>query len=217
MKANFINIVGQRFGRLTVLSLHKSGKHTTWNCICDCGKNIIARSDSLRNGHTQSCGCYGQEISKVSGLRHGVFHTNKRLYYIWKGIKSRCDNMNNKSYGGKGIQLCFEWQNPVNFYNWAITHGYIDNLEIDRIDNDGNYCPENCRWVTEKQNACNRSNNKRITFHNKSLTYSEWERQYGLPQGMISRRINHLHWGAIKAITTPVGAIGRWKQELVKL
>jgi hypothetical protein len=137
MTANFIDLKGRRFCRLTVLSLCKSGRHTTWNCICDCGKSIIVRSDSLRNGHTQSCGCYNRDVSRVTSLRHGVYQVDKRIYYIWKGIKFRCNNINNKFYGGRGIQLCQEWQNPINFYNWAITHGYINGLEIDRIDNVG--------------------------------------------------------------------------------
>jgi hypothetical protein len=212
MKYNFIDLTGQRFGRLTVLSLYKSGRHTTWNCICNCGKSIIVRSDSLRNGHTQSCGCYNRDISKVTSCRHGVYQADMRVYYIWKGMKSRCNNTHHNRYGGRGIQLCREWQNPANFYNWAINHGYAEGLQIDRIDNDGDYCPENCRWVTAKQNSCNRSNNKHIIFQNKSLTYSEWERQYNLPPGTISHRINHLQWDAIKAIITPIGAIGRWSQ-----
>jgi hypothetical protein len=92
----------------------------------------------------------------------------------------------------------------MNFYKWAIGHGYSKELQIDRINNDGDYSPENCRWVTAEQNACNRSNNKRIEFQNESLTYSEWERRFNLPQGTVSHRINGLQWDAIRAITIPV-------------
>jgi hypothetical protein len=212
MKANFINLTGKRFGRLTVLSLCKSGRHTTWNCICDCGKSIITRSDALRSGHTQSCGCYNRDISKITSCRHGVYQADKRLYHIWKGIKRRCNNKRYKYYKGRGIQLCQEWQDPMNFYHWAINHGYAEGLQIDRIDNDGNYCPENCRWVTAKQNSCNRSNNKFILFQEKLLTYSEWERHFNLPPGTISHRINFLQWDAIKAIITPIGKLGRWSE-----
>jgi hypothetical protein len=207
MKYNFIDLTGKRFGRLTVLSLHKSGRHSTWSCICDCGKKVIVRADSLRNGHTQSCGCYNRDVSKITNYRHGVCQSNKHLYLIWKGIKYRCSSKHYKGYnryGGRGIRLCLEWQNLMNFYNWAIRHGYTEELQIDRIDNDGDYCPENCRWVTAKQNGCNRSDNKRIIFQNRSLTYSEWERQFNLPPGTVSHRINQQNWDAIKAITTPV-------------
>jgi hypothetical protein len=92
----------------------------------------------------------------------------------------------------------------MNFYIWAIDHGYAENLQIDRIDNDGDYCPENCRWVTAKQNMCNRSDNKRVLFQGRLLTYSEWERQFNLPPGTVSHRVNRQHWDTIKAITTPV-------------
>jgi hypothetical protein len=127
-------------------------------------------------------------------------------------MKYRCSNKRYKGYsryGGRGIRLCLEWQNPINFYNWAIGHGYTEELQIDRINNDGDYCPENCRWVTAKQNGCNRSDNKRIVFQNKSLTYSEWERQFNLPPGTVSHRVNHQHWDVIKAITTPLRKKGK--------
>lgn len=154
------DLTDMRCGKLTVIrKITTNGGHgTLWECQCDCGKTTIARHDDLKTGHKKSCGCYGK--SGESKIRHGQTHT--RIHRQWCAIKQRCTNPNFKQwkdYGGRGIKVCDEWNGKHgfdNYYRWAITHGYSDDLEIDRIDNDGNYEPSNCRFVTHKENMNNR-------------------------------------------------------------
>ena len=172
--ANRIDLTGQRFGRLVVLEraedhVTKSGKKVKqWNCLCDCGNEKIVRHGELRNGHTKSCGCLHKEMAGAINRTHGLSAKHDRLYPLWKSIKYRCYNKNSKSYkdyGGRGIKMCDEWlNNPKAFCDWAINNGYkedktdkgVNVLTIDRIDVNGDYCPENCRFVTNEVQARNK-------------------------------------------------------------
>lgn len=151
-----MNLVGQKFGRLTVKEFYDV-KHgmSRWICDCDCGNtNVIVYGNHIKSGNTISCGCYYKESRNKVGYKHGG--SKDRLYQIWADMKDRCNNKNSVSYhwyGGKGIIVCDEWKNDyAAFKEWALANGYDDSLTIDRIDSNKNYCPENCQWITLKEN-----------------------------------------------------------------
>lgn len=134
------------------------------------------------------------------------------LYHIWEGIKERCLNHKAKNYyfyGGRGISVCESWVNSFSeFEKWAVENGYKDGLTIDREDNDGDYCPENCKWVTQKEQARNRRTNLRITYNGETLCIAEWAERYYLPYHVLVYRV-HQNWDFEKALTTPVRAYSR--------
>lgn len=159
-----LDLSGKRFGHLVAIDrISKQGrsrKYTFWNCVCDCGRLCTVRTSSLVYGETHSCGCR-ERIRKHGMATKGKQH---RLYKIWKGMRARCLNSNSKPYkyyGGRGIKIVPEWDDFKIFYDWAFENGYNPNAEfgectIDRIDVDGNYAPDNCRWVDLKTQAKNR-------------------------------------------------------------
>ena len=192
--AKALNIAGQRFGRLTVIERVESPRaQAQWRCVCDCGKETVVRSQDLRNGHTKSCGCYGLEVS-VSHTPSFSTHkeSRSRLYRVWIGMKGRCNNCKNKAYsyyGGRGIKVCQNWdESYALFRDWALANGYQENLTIDRIDVNGNYCPENCRWVSMKVQMNNTRANRRITLNGETKTMAEWSESTGLSYETIRNR-----------------------------
>lgn len=198
-RCNYSTIkVGDKFGRWEVIgesrkSLLKGSYHLEWLCKCSCNKHTIAYVDeqNLKRGLSNSCGCLKSELSSQRLLKHG--ETDTRLYIIWVSMRERCYNLNSsyyKDYGGRGISIAKEWDEFLSFKEWALSHGYSDDLTIDRIDVNGNYEPSNCRWATILEQNNNKRNNIRIEYHGVIRTASEWGRELGIKSSEI-RRLYH--------------------------
>lgn len=183
------NIIGQKFGRLTVIEALniKKGDSIIHKCICDCGNIISIPKSYLMQGKYKSCGCLRRDIHKKHNLH------NTRLYNIFYAIKKRCYNKNcdaYKDYGGRGIKICKEWEEDfLNFYNWAINNGYSKDLTIERIDVNGDYCPNNCTWIPRKEQPKNTRKNIFVTYKNKTQLLSDWSRELKIPKNTLSRRL----------------------------
>jgi hypothetical protein len=187
-----IDMLGKRFGRLVVIAEGDSTKsgNKRWVCQCDCGSTTLSVGAGLRNGTTKSCGCLARENSIARSTTHGKSHT--RLHRIWLGMRNRCYykyQANYKDYGARGIAVCEEWRDSFEaFYAWAIANGYSENLSLDRINNDGNYEPSNCRWATRKEQSNNSRRNTFVEINGKVATITEWARISGVKQQTISYR-----------------------------
>ncbi len=199
----FIDLRGRRFGRLTAMYRGENTKYndTTWVCICDCGNQKTIRYFDLISGKTISCGCYKAEDTRQRMTTHGESHT--RLHDIWRGMIKRCEApyaSRYDLYGGRGIGVCAEWHTYENFAEWAKQSGYRDDLSIDRIDPNGNYCPENCRWATAKEQSNNTSRNHYVEYDGKRYTISELAEIKKINAGTLRSRIDKLHWPIDKAV-----------------
>lgn len=198
----FINLVGEKHGKLSVVEYLGTNKYQQrmWKCVCDCGNEVIVTSHKITTYQKKSCGC----LSKKHGL------SNTRLSRIFKNMKQRCYNPNNPRYnfyGGLGIKVCDEWMDKKNgfidFYNWAMNNGYQDDLTIDRIDVNGNYEPSNCRWITNQAQQFNKHVNHYITYNNKTQTLTEWALELGINRKALSTRLSR-GWSVERAFTTPI-------------
>lgn len=192
--------IGEIWGRMTIIAFdHTDKSYNKWYVArCQCGNEKIVTYGSLKHGQVVSCGCYSREIH----TKHGMSHD--RIYVIWKNMNDRCYDKNNKSYsnyGGRGISVCEQWRDPIDglkrFQEWSISHGYMEDLSIDRIDNDGNYDPTNCRWVDKIVQSNNKSSNVYVTYLlNRKydppyliFTYAEWARILNIDYLIFRRRI----------------------------
>lgn len=194
----FCDITGNRYGMLTAIKpmgeRDPSGA-VVWEFVCDCGKHKAISSNPVKCGRVKSCGC--------AYRTHAM--TGTRLYDIWVNMRQRCSNPKYtgfKWWGGKGVSVCEEWDNSFNAFSaWAMSSGYKDNLTIDRIDGNGNYTPNNCRWATYSQQARNTSRNRKITAFGKTMLLCEWEELTGFSQYMIALRIDRYGFTPERALT----------------
>lgn len=184
-----IDLTGERFGRLTVIEEagRSNGRQVLWKCQCDCGKECVVVSQSLRNGTTSSCGCFLREVITKHGKRHHP------LYRVWASIMTRTgvfkgsDEYTKKCYAERGITVCKEWRDPDVFITWALSHGYSKGLQIDRTDNSRGYEPENCRFVSAKQNT----NNRRCTLRlDDGTPLAEFVSNLGIPTASGKDRLS---------------------------
>lgn len=187
-----IDLTGKRFGRLTVIRKldHNPGEDIKWECVCDCGNRKSISGHSLKKGNTLSCGCLQREAASMvvlsradpAGPRH-----KSRLYKVWKGMRARCNNPNHSSYptyGGKGIRVCQEWEDYSVFRSWALESGYDENAPymsctLDRIDRNGNYSPDNCRWVDSKTQSRNTERNVILEYGNEKYIAADLADKFG--------------------------------------
>lgn len=191
-------IVGDKIGRLTIISLppHDPYKPQLAKCDCECGGSVTAPLSAIRFGNTLSCGCLRREASAARRLKHG--HSSNGLktseYQIWKSMKQRCSNPNNKAYnnyGGRGIKVCARWTNS--FANFINDMGLKPSRHhtIERKDNDGGYNPSNCRWATRIENGNNKRNSRVVTFKGESLTLAMWARKLGIGVATFTDRFKY--------------------------
>ena len=198
-------MLGNRYGRLTVEQpAERINRESAWLCRCDCGNITIATTSALVTGHKKSCGCYKLERISQAKKTHG--ESEATLYHKWEGIKQRTLNENRKDYadyGGRGIEVCQEWRDSFEaFRDWALANGYQDNLTIERKDTNGDYCPENCRWATKKEQANNRRNNRIIEHNGERRTLKQWADIAGVSLETFKYRLDS-GWDMDKAMKTP--------------
>lgn len=212
-----IDLTGQKFGRLTVIERAGSTKHgaAKWMCECDCGNKKAVIGDELRKGNTTSCGCYAKEVAKETATHfiagknktHGI--TMSPIYREWTSMKQRCYNTKNKSfknYGGRNIKVCDRWVNSFDAFYKDVSklpnfgnHGY----SLNRIDNNGDYEPNNVEWADAVTQANNRRSSRYVCYNGQQLTIAQLSRLTNMPYKKIYKRIVLLHWEIEKAISTP--------------
>lgn len=179
---NFKDITGNKYGFLTVLGIkEKRGKSLYWLCQCDCGEVVVVNGNELKSGSTKSCG--NHKIHKFK-RKERVSKTLKRIRIEWRSMINRCSEKyhGRKHYFDKGIAVCEEWLNDFDkFKTWALQNGYEDNLTLDRIDNNKNYEPSNCRWVTNKQQQNNKTVNVYVELNGITKTLKEWSEYFDFP------------------------------------
>lgn len=195
---------GKRFGRWVVIRRTENrGKSVMWECLCDCGKIKIVQGTSLKSGRSTSCGCGRIEHHRRT---HGL--TKHPLYRVWqrmKGCTTSPSHQDFQYYGARGISIHSEWEHSFEtFYSWAMENGWKEGLEIDRIDSNGNYCPENC-WFTDRSHQMrNTSRTHRLTYNGKTQSLIEWAIEMGIPVNTLYARINQYGWSVEKALNTPI-------------
>lgn len=200
------SLIGKKFNSLEILKLDKVNKSGQYYilCKCNCGKIKSFRADRVLNGISKTCGC--QNKNYKYGDHHNLSHKYANLYSMWNTMRHRCKNPQNnkfKDYGKRGISYCSEWDDFPTFLSWSVSNGYKKGLSLDRIDNNGNYEPKNCRWVTNKEQQRNTRKSHFVVYKNTKKTIAEWCELLELPYKTILYRILH-NWGIEKSFETPI-------------
>lgn len=208
------DITGQRFGRLTVIGRAGSNARgrAMWLCFCDCGRSLVVCGNALLRGNTRSCGCLAKDTESACGKKRAIHgHCHERLFHVWVNMRARCRSPQHqayKNYGARGIFVCPEWDASYEaFRSWAYANGYQENAPrgactLDRIDNDGPYCPENCRWISMSKQRANQRRSMLVTYNGETKPASQWSLEAGFDRHLVGNRIKK-GWSIEAAITTP--------------
>lgn len=193
MSAKIVHdLTGRVFGKLKVIALDRARRPGCyWRVVCECGVEKSVRSDSLRRGDTVSCGCFRAEHRSEKATTHGL--TDTSIYAIWYSIKARCLSPTSPAfhrYGGRGISVCDRWLDFNLFYE-DMGDRPFENAQIDRIDNNGSYCKENCRWVTCKENQRNKSSNRMVSYQGSQVPLVVASELSGLPYHALWYRLKN--------------------------
>lgn len=215
-----LDLIGQRFGRLTVKEFSHVDKlrNTHWKCVCDCGNGVTVYGYSLMRGDTKSCGCYRVEQSTERQTTHGQSAKGKptKAYVAWISMHSRCNNPENtnyEDYGGRGIRVTDSWFDFENFYEDMKEP--LPHQTLDRIDVNGDYCPDNCRWADIETQNNNKRNTHWVEMRGLKMSLTQWSRFLGLKEKAVSLRVRR-GWTEFEALTTPIRQYKRRKQNAIK-
>lgn len=217
--SKFNDISGKTFTKLTVLHATDERRNGSvmWKCRCDCGNEVLVRSTALTIGKTKSCGC--SKIERVVKRNISTASHNMRrtpIYECWQSMKQRCLNPASpdyKNYGGRGIRICDEWKDS--FKTFLFDMGVRpEGTSIDRIDVNGHYCKENCKWSTNKEQANNKRCSRFFTYKNETKTISEWADAYGIHRPTLFARVNN-GWSIHDALNIKVGCANERHKEIM--
>lgn len=186
------DLTGQSFGRLKVVSLAdaKVGEGAFWNCLCACGREKTLKGTALRFGGAQSCGCARKENAAAANTKHGKHNT--QAYRSWQHMKVRCGDTKNpvfRHYGARGIKVCRRWLDGFAYFYSDMGDPPTSKHTIERINNDGDYCKENCKWATRKEQSANQRSNRKITIRGVTKILAEWCRESGRHRSSINNRL----------------------------
>lgn len=205
MHRNAKDVTGRRFGRLTAVAPtnKRAGRNIIWSFLCDCGSVTEGSLGRVAVGEKQSCGCLIADNNKARLQTHGL--SRKPIYTVWRHMLDRCENIQSEfyaDYGGRGIRVCDRWKS-VDCFREDMGDPPFRGAQIDRIDNNGDYAPANCRWVTPRENANNKRNNRLITINGVTKTLPQWARDFGLSDKTVRSRLS-MGWSEERAIKTPL-------------
>ncbi len=199
--------IGTRFGRLVIadyVGLQGDSNKHAYQCLCDCGVEIVARRNNLLGGGTQSCGCFKSDRTKEAKTIHGR-GVDDPTYLSWSAMRARCTNEKSTHYhryGGRGISVCERWDSFINFLEDMGERP--SETTLDRINNDGNYSKDNCRWATNYEQSRNKSQNRIIEIDGEKMILTDWAERFGIKMLVVFKRIQR-GWSEIDALSKPIG------------